>query len=75
MQIIYLHEFLAGEKMSVFTSIELVEGKKLELRHEMENSKGEICATCKQFLLHVDLNSRKSCLPVEPVASILKALG
>ncbi len=75
MQISYLHEFLAGEKMSVFTGIELVEGKKLELRHEMENSKGETCATCKQFLLHVDLNSRKSCLPVEPVASILKALG
>ena len=74
MQISYLHEFLAGEKIIVFTGIQLAEGKKLDLRHEMKNSKGEICATCKQLLIHVDLNLRKSCLPVEPVASILKAL-
>ena len=74
MQISYLHEFLAGEKIIVFTGIQLAEGKKLDLRHEMKNAKGEICATCKQLLIHVDLNLRKSCLPVEPVASILKAL-
>jgi len=74
MQISYLNECHAGEKISVFTSIDLAEGKKLDLRHEMKNAQGIVCATCTQFLLHVDLNSRKSCPPIEPVASILMAL-
>lgn len=74
MQISYLNECHAGEKISVFTSIHLAEGKKLDLRHEMKNAQGTVCATCTQFLLHVDLNSRKSCPPIEPVASILMAL-
>jgi len=74
MQISYLKECHAGEKISVFTSIHLAEGNKLDLRHEMKNAQGTVCATCTQFLLHVDLNSRKSCPPIEPVASILMAL-
>lgn len=74
MQISYLNECHAGEKISVFTSIHLAEGKKLDLRHEMKNAQGTVCATCTQSLLHVDLNSRKSCPPIEPVASILMAL-
>ena len=41
---------------------------------EMKNAQGIVCATCTQFLIHVDLTSRKSCLPVEPVAGILMAL-
>ena len=40
----------------------------------MKNAQGTVSANCNQFLLHVDLNSRKSCPPIEPVASILKAL-
>ena len=52
----------------------LAEGKKLDLRHEMKNAQEKVCATCTQSLLHVDLNSRKSCPPIEPVASILMAL-
>ena len=75
MQISYLNECLAGDKISVFTSIHLAEGKKLDLRHEMKNAQGTVCATCTQFLIHVNLASRKSCLPAEPVASILKALN
>ena len=75
MQISYLNECLAGDNISVFTSIHLAEGKKLDLRHEMKNAQGTVCATCTQFLIHVDLTSRKSCEPTEPVASILKALN
>ncbi len=75
MQISYLNECLAGDRISVFTTIHLAEGKKLDLRHEMKNSEGTVCATCTQFLIHVDLNSRKSCPPIEPVASILRALN
>ena len=74
MQISYLNECLAGDKITVFTGIHLAEGKKLDLRHEMKNDQGTVCATCTQFLIHVDLTSRKSCLPAEPVASILMAL-
>ena len=75
MQISYLNECLAGDQINVFTSIHLAEGKKLELRHEMRNAQGTVCAKCTQFLIHVDLTSRKSCLPAEPVASILMALS
>ena len=74
MQISYINECLAGDNISVFTSIHLAEGKKLDLRHEMKNAQGKVCATCTQSLLHVDLNSRESCPPFEPVASILMAL-
>ena len=75
MQISYINECLAGDNISVFTSIHLAEGKKLDLRHEMKNDQGTVCATCTQFLIHVNLTSRKSCEPIEPVASILKALS
>jgi len=40
----------------------------------MKNTKGDLCAICSQFLLHVDLNSRKSCLPMEPIAAVLEKL-
>ena len=74
LQISYLAECLAGEEISVFTSITLAEGKKLKLAHEMKNTKGDLCATCTQFLLHVDLKSRKSCLPRASVAAALARL-
>jgi carnitine 3-dehydrogenase len=41
----------------------------------MKNSQGDICATCSQFLLHVDLKSRKSCPPMKSVASALAGLN
>lgn len=74
LHISYLSECLAGEEISVFTSITLAEGKKLKLAHEMTNTKGDLCATCTQLLLHVDLKSRKSCLPMASVATALARL-
>ena len=38
----------------------------------MKTATGTLSAKCSQFLLHVDLNSRKSCLPMEPLASALR---
>ena len=75
MKIDYINECRAGEKVFAFTTIKLAEGKKLDLHHEMKNAQGDICATGSQFLLHVDLNSRKSCPPLEPVASALEGLN
>ena len=74
LQISYLAECLAGDALTVFTSIMLAEGKKLKLAHEMKNAEGELCATCSQFLLHVDLNTRKSCPPRPPIAAALARL-
>ena len=75
LQISYLAECLAGEQITVFTSITLAEGKKLKLSHEMKNAQGDVCASCSQFLLHVDLKSRKSCPPLAAVAEALARLN
>lgn len=70
----YLNECHAGDEISVYTSIKLAEGKKLDLYHEMKDTSGNTVATGAQFLLHVDLTSRKSCMPEQPVASALRNL-
>ena len=71
----YLNETLAGEHIYVDTSVLLVDGKKLKLFHTMRRKTDKIeLATCEQFLLHVDLNTRKSSEPVGEVASKLQEI-
>ncbi|MGI9393478.1 MAG: thioesterase family protein, partial [Boseongicola sp.] len=71
----YLLETHAGEAVRVETLILLGEGKKLKLFHEMRRqSDDELLATCDQFLLHVSLETRKTCEPREDVAARLAAL-
>ena len=71
----YLNETLAGEYIYVDTSVLLVDGKKLKLFHTMRRKTDKIeLATCEQFLLHVDLNTRKSSEPVGEVASKLQEI-
>ena len=71
----YLNETLAGEHIYVNTSVLLVDGKKLKLFHTMRRKIDKIeIATCEQFLLHVDLNTRKSSEPVGEVASKLQEI-
>jgi carnitine 3-dehydrogenase len=41
----------------------------------MKNAQGDVCASCSQFLLHVDLKSRKSCPPLAAVAEALARLN
>ena len=71
----YLNETLAGEHVYVDTSVLLIDGKKLKLFHTMRRKTDKIeLATCEQFLLHVDLNTRKSSEPVGEVASKLQEI-
>ncbi len=70
----YISECVAGDEVYVMSKILLGEGKKLKLQHHMFNANDELVSTDEQFLLHVDLNTRKSSLPSEQVASKLAEL-
>ena len=66
----YLGESFAGEAVRVLTRVTLAAGRKLRLVHEMHRPSDDEAdvledplATCEQFLLHVDLGTRKSCDP------------
>ena len=59
----YLEECVAGDKFYVDSQIILADGKKLKLFHKMCASNGTTIAICEQFLLHVNLTTRKSCPP------------
>lgn len=72
----YLTEAHAGDACHVTTQILLGEGKKLKLCHEMRRDHdGEVYSTCTQFLLHVSLETRKTCPPRADVAQRLTALA
>jgi carnitine 3-dehydrogenase len=72
----FLLETHAGEDVIVETKVTLGEGKKLRLWHEMKRaSDGELMATCDQFLLHVSLETRKSCPPLPHVQEAIEALA
>jgi carnitine 3-dehydrogenase len=64
----FLDECHAGDSIAVTTHILEGAGKKLRLFHEMKNASGDVVATCNQFLLHVSLETRKSCAPAPQVA-------
>jgi len=71
----YVLETHAGEDVRVETRILLGEGKKLKLLHDMRRATdGELLATCDQFLLHVSLETRKTCEPRADVANRLREL-
>lgn len=69
----YLDECHAGDGVNVVSQILLGEGKKLRLYHQMYHDDGRLLASCDQFLLHVDLTTRKSCPPVGNLAKLLPA--
>lgn len=71
----YSKECLAGEAFYVLTKVVLAQGKKLKLRHHMFNAHDVLVCSDDQFLLHVDLNTRKSCLPSEAIAEKLAQLA
>ena len=60
----YLAETHAGERVKVHTTITEGQGKKLRCFHEMiREADGELLATCDQFMLHVSLETRRTCDP------------
>ena len=72
----YLAEAHAADPFHVTTRILLAEGKKLKLFHEMKRTAdGEVLSTCEQFLLHVSLETRKTCAPRADVEARLMALA
>ncbi|MEO0944243.1 MAG: thioesterase family protein, partial [Pseudomonadota bacterium] len=72
----YILETHAGEMISCETRVLIGEGKKLKLFHEMRrDSDGELLASCEQFLLHVSLETRKSCAPRPEVLARLESLA
>ena len=71
----YLAETLAGQTVHVNTCVLLSEGKKVKLFHEMRAEDNAILATCEQFMLHVNLTTRKSCPPLAEVQSRMDALA
>jgi len=71
----FLNETRAGERIVVDSQV--IEGarKKLRLFHRMLNEAGEVLATGDQLLIHVSLETRRSCLPEGRVAENLAALA
>ncbi len=72
----YIAETHAGESVDVWTTVTVGEGKKLRCFHEMKRtSDGELMATCDQFMLHVSLESRRTCEPLPHVREKVEALA
>ncbi len=72
----YLAETHAGEAVEVHTKVTEGKGKKLRCFHEMKRaSDGEVLATCDQFMLHVSLETRRTCEPSKDVAAKVEALA
>ena len=72
----FMTETHAGEDIVVETTVKLIDGKKLKLFHSMQRAEdGCVLSTCEQFLLHIDMQKRKSSLPVSPVAENLQNLS
>lgn len=72
----YISETLAGEEVFVETKVLLGEGKKLRLWHEMKRAADDaLLATCDQFLLHVSLETRRSCPPLPHVRETVERLA
>ncbi|MCO5135897.1 MAG: carnitine 3-dehydrogenase [Phyllobacteriaceae bacterium] len=73
--ITFQDETHAGEAIFVRTQVLRAGGKKLRMYHEMcRTSDGGLLATCNQLLIHVSLESRRSCEPGPDVAAKLDAL-
>ncbi|SLN34866.1 L-carnitine dehydrogenase [Roseovarius gaetbuli] len=72
----FLAEAQAGEHIIVETRVTEGSGKKLRCYHEMKReSDGELLATSDQFMLHVNLETRRSCDPLPEVLARVEALA
>ncbi|WP_135506972.1 carnitine 3-dehydrogenase [Roseovarius aestuariivivens] len=72
----YVAETYAGEEVEVLTRVTEGGGKKLRCAHEMRRaSDGEVMATCDQLMLHVSLETRRTCEPPHDFAAKVKALA
>ncbi|MDB6178292.1 carnitine 3-dehydrogenase [Paracoccus sp. Z330] len=70
----YLAEAKEGATLRVTTQVLAGEGKKMHLFHRIQNGE-TLVATMETMLLHVDLDSRRSCPPEGEVAEALAQLA
>ncbi len=72
----YLAETRAAEGIRVETRVARAEGKTLRLAHEMRRAEdGALLAACDQLLVHVSLETRRSCEPGPDLRARLDALA
>lgn len=67
----YLDEVHAGDRLRAETRLLDGAGKKLHLFHILTRGDGTTVATVESLLLHVDLGTRKTCLPGAEVSRAL----
>jgi len=70
----YIKECVAGDEIYVLSKVLLADGKKLKLQHHIFSTDDELMCTDEQFLLHVDLKTRKSSEPDDEIAEKLSNL-
>jgi carnitine 3-dehydrogenase len=70
----FKNECHAGDPIHVDTSVLEGAGKKLRLFHEMKDAEGNVLADCNQLLIHVSLETRRSCEPAPALAAKLAQL-
>ena len=71
----FLLETHAGQKITVMSHVLIGEGKKLKLFHQMLSEDGDLLATGEQFLLHVSLETRRTCEPESSVLTNVEAVA
>jgi carnitine 3-dehydrogenase len=71
----YLGEMRAGTRLRVETQVLGAQGKKLHLFHAIKDAAGATTATMETLLLHVSLETRRSCPPLPAVAERLAAIA
>ena len=72
----YLAETHAGERVEVRSRVTEGRGKKLRCFHQMiRSTDGTVLATCDQLMLHVSLETRRTCEPPAEVAARVEALA
>lgn len=74
-QIKFLQETKAGQRIKVSSRILESGGKKLRLLHEMFDVEGTTLASGEQLLIHVSLKTRRACDPDRIVAEKLEKLS
>lgn len=75
-QVKFLAETKAGEAIRVLSRVTEGAGKKLRLFHEMRReADGALLSTCDQMLIHVSLETRRSCPPSAEVLARVEALA
>ena len=70
----HLDEVRAGTRIHIETQVMWGEGKKLHLFHRLFDD-ARLLATGEHMLIHVDLNTRRACLPQANVATALAKLA